>query len=279
MKRTLFLILIIMCILESKAQYVTPMKIPLDKFTVLDSARMKFTYLFRYKKSYYKNDSDTSFVVDKQSLLIGRNISKYYSDYYFDYCNRQMNRKINNEPNLPMKDGACGFEIFKNYPANKMTVTDQTGAIMLGGNYQYSESLPSIHWKVETDTTTILTYSCQKATTIFRGRNYTTWFAPEIPSSNGPWKFGGLPGLILKIYDDSHSFMFECIGIKQLEKPEPVKFYNLRYITLKREEMDKIYRRYFKDPILFWNEIGSQNIGQVTASDLPKMTYNPIELE
>lgn len=98
MKRTLLLILTIMCLLETKAQYVSPMEISLDKFTVLDSAQLKFTYLFRYKKSYYRNDSDTSFVEDKQSLLIGTKISKYYSDYYFDYCKREMSRKINDEP-------------------------------------------------------------------------------------------------------------------------------------------------------------------------------------
>ncbi len=275
MKRTLFLFLTILCVLETKAQYVGSSEIPLDKFTVLDSAQMKFTYLFRYNKSYDRNDSDKSMVEDKQCLVIGNSISKYYSEYYFNYCERVMNNVLN----IPMVDGACGFEIFKNYPFNKMTVTDQAGPYSLGGNYKYEENVPIIHWEIESDTTTILTYSCQKATTTFRGRNYTAWFAPEIPSNNGPWKFGGLPGLILKIYDENHSYTFECIGIKQLEKPEPIKFYNLLYTTLKRKEMDKIYRRFFKDPIQFWKDVRSELNGQITASDLPKMTYNPIELE
>jgi len=263
-----------MCILETKAQYVGSSVIPLDKFTVLDSAHMKFTYLFRYKKSYYRNDSDSTLAEDKQSLLIGNRTSKYYSEYYLDCCKRVMN----NIRNIPMEDGACSFEIFKNYPTQKMTVTEQAGAFSLGGNYKYEETVPIIQWKIESDTTTILSYSCQKATTTFRGRNYTAWFASEIPSNNGPWKFGGLPGLILKISDESR-YMFECIGIEQLEKPEPIKFYNLKYTTLKREEMDKLYRRYFNDPIQFWKDVRSELDGQITASDLPKMTYNPIELE
>ena len=275
MKRTFFLILTILCFLEINAQYTGCSEIPLNKFTVLDSARMKFTYLFKYKKSYSRIDSDSSLAEDKQSLIIGNRISKYYSEYYFNSCERVMN----NERNIPMEDGACGFEIFKNYPTSKMTVTDQAGSFSLGGNYKYEESSPSFQWKIENDTTTILSYSCQKATNTFRGRNYTAWFAPEIPSNNGPWKFGGLPGLILKISDESNRYQFECIGIQQLEKPEPIKFYNLRYITLKRKEMDKVYRRFFKDPIQFWNAVGSEMRGQVTAADLPKMTYNPIELE
>jgi len=281
MKRTLLLILTIMCLMEAKAQYVGSNGIPLDKFTVLDSAQMKFTYLFRYKKSWYRNDSDTALLEDKQSLLIGAKTSKYYSDYYYDYCKREMSRKINDESYTykQMEEGTCSFEIFKNYPDSKMTVIEQAGVDMLGGNYKYVEDMPSIQWKIDTDTATILTYSCQKATTTFRGRNYTAWFAPDIPSNNGPWKFGGLPGLILKISDESHRYMFECIGMKQFEKPEPIKFFNLRYTTLKREEMDKIYRRYFKDPIQFWKDIQSGINGQIDASDLPKMNYDPIELE
>jgi len=275
MKRILLLILTIICLLESKAQYVGSSVISLNKFIALDSAHMKFTYLFRYKKSYSRIESDSSLAEDRQCLVIGNNISKYYSEYYFDCCERAMK----NEQYVSVKDGACAFEIFKNYPYNKMTVTDQSGGFLLGGNYKYEENTPSIQWNIENDTTTVLSYSCQKATTTFRGRNYTAWFAPEIPSNNGPWKFGGLPGLILKISDESHSYNFECIGIQQLEKHEPVKFYNLSYITLKREEMDKIYRRFFKDPIQFWSEVRSELNGQIKASDLPKMTYNPIELE
>jgi GLPGLI family protein len=262
--------------MEIKAQYFGyPSRIPLDKFTVIDSAQMKFTYLFRYKKSWSRNDTDTTLLEDKQSLLIGNSRSKFYSEYYLDYCKRVMNKILN----IPMEEGACSFEIFKNYPVNKMTATDQTGEIDLGGNYKYEENSLSIQWKIEEDTTTILNYSCQKATTTFRGRNYIAWFAPEIPSNNGPWKFGGLPGLILKISDESRRYTFECIGIKQLEKPEPIKFYNLKYTTLKREELDKLYRKLFKDPIQFWIDIRSEHMGQVTASDLLKMNYNPIELE
>ena len=126
---------------------------------------------------------------------------------------------------------------------------------------------------------TLLGYTCQKATTTFRGRNYTAWFAPEIPSNNGPWKFGGLPGLILKISDDKRNFIFECSGIQQLDKPESIKLYTLNYTKLTRQEMSKIYARFFKDPIKFFSEAGSDIIGMVDAKDIPKSNYNPIELE
>ncbi|MDR2651853.1 MAG: hypothetical protein LBC68_06010 [Prevotellaceae bacterium] len=34
----------------------------------------------------------------------------------------------------------------------------------------------------------------------------------DIPIDNGPWKFGGLPGM--KVYDNDKKFVFECIGIQ-----------------------------------------------------------------
>lgn len=59
-------------------------------------------------------------------------------------------------------------------------------------------------WKIHSETKKIDKFSCQKATVSFRGRNYTAWFTEEIPVSFGPWKFQGLPGLILEVYEDNY---------------------------------------------------------------------------
>jgi len=61
-------------------------------------------------------------------------------------------------------------------------------------------------WLVSDEYKTILGYKCQKATTNFRGRNYTAFFSTDIPYQNGPWKFGNLPGLILEVYSDDDVF-------------------------------------------------------------------------
>ena len=278
MKKLLFIFIAVFYASFINAQYFNPpTEIPLNKFKVLDSAQLKFTYFFSYKKSYSRNESDTAFIVDKQVLLAGKNVSKYYSQYYLDCCERVMKKVMN----IPMEGSACSFEVFKNYPANKVTVTEQAGSYFYGGNYIYNEDKPEFKWTIDKDTMTLLGYTCQKATTTFRGRNYTAWFAPEIPSSNGPWKFGGLPGLILKISDDKRNFIFECSGIQQLEKPEPIKVYTLNYTEMSRQGMDKLYRRFFKDPIQFWKNIRSEFLNDVDISDIhiPKMIYNPIEFE
>ena len=56
-------------------------------------------------------------------------------------------------------------------------------------------------WFITNETQTIKGLNCIKATSSFRGREYVAWFTPSVPISAGPWKFSGLPGLIVQIID------------------------------------------------------------------------------
>ena len=62
------------------------------------------------------------------------------------------------------------------------------------------------NWKITNETKKFGKFTCKKATAKFRGRDYTAWFTSEIPVSFGPWKFNGLPGLILEVYDTDKDF-------------------------------------------------------------------------
>ncbi|MGI6048337.1 MAG: GLPGLI family protein [Petrimonas sp.] len=73
------------------------------------------------------------------------------------------------------------------------------------------------HWQMVEGTDTILTYPCQKAVVSYAGRDYTAWFAPEIPINDGPWKFWGLPGLILKVTDTQELFEWKAIGLENID--------------------------------------------------------------
>lgn len=75
-------------------------------------------------------------------------------------------------------------------------------------------SLPTINWNILSETKRIGNFICEKATTKFRGRQYTAWFTADIPISNGPWKFHGLPGLILEVYDSTGEVKFTATEIE-----------------------------------------------------------------
>lgn len=79
------------------------------------------------------------------------------------------------------------------------------------------EKTPSINWSITDSTKQVGNYTVQKATALFRGRQYTAWFAPEIPVPFGPWKLHGLPGLILEAYDESGNIYFSATEIKFMD--------------------------------------------------------------
>ncbi len=82
--------------------------------------------------------------------------------------------------------------------------------------YLVEEAIPNIDWKLTTQKKIILGYECQQATGHFRGRMYHAWFTTKIPVSTGPYKFTGLPGLILEIYDEEKEVSFIAKGIRNL---------------------------------------------------------------
>ncbi|MDP9955077.1 GLPGLI family protein [Epilithonimonas hungarica] len=71
-----------------------------------------------------------------------------------------------------------------------------------------------LKWKLTNEFSKILNYDVQKAMTQFGGRQWTVWFTKEIPIQDGPYKFKGLPGLILKIEDSTKSHRWELKGIR-----------------------------------------------------------------
>lgn len=64
----------------------------------------------------------------------------------------------------------------------------------------YKDELPEINWKIiDNETKKIGDYEAIKATGMFRGSEIEAYFCPDLPISFGPWKFKGLPGLILEL--------------------------------------------------------------------------------
>ena len=83
--------------------------------------------------------------------------------------------------------------------------------------YRYDEPDNLFKWTiVNNQKSTIAGYPCQKAITSYSGRTYEAWFTREIPVSEGPYKFYGLPGLIVKISDTRQQYTFELVKLKKL---------------------------------------------------------------
>ena len=85
-------------------------------------------------------------------------------------------------------------------------------------NTVYYEETPELDWELSEDTLTLSGFSCQKALLRYQNRTWTAWFTQEIPIEEGPYKFRGLPGLIIKMNDSSETWVFELLGINSISR-------------------------------------------------------------
>lgn len=106
-------------------------------------------------------------------------------------------------------------KIYKFYPAMKIQYVDRISSGFTPVNIGYNEDI-KFNWKIDNQKEKIGAYDTQKATTEYGGRKWTAWFASEIPLQDGPYKFYGLPGLIVKISDDGGNYSWELKGNKKI---------------------------------------------------------------
>nr|WP_264554494.1 GLPGLI family protein [Flavobacterium sp. N1861] len=100
-----------------------------------------------------------------------------------------------------------------------------------------AEKNTGFNWKLEKGQKEIGSYTCNKATTTYKGRTYTAWYTLEIPLSYGPWKFNGLPGLILEAYDTEYKIYY---FFKNIEYP------------LKKEIKIDFIKESIEEPFIKW---------------------------
>lgn len=172
-------------------------------------------------------------------------------------------------------------QTFKGYPEGHVTTLDEIAGDISRLRCEEEEEKPE--WKLSTDTLTLLGYRCTRATTQFKGRQWTAWFTPDIPVSEGPWKLCGLPGMILKAEDAEGHYRFEANGIEQCRNAAPIIFGGKDYESVNRKQYAKVHERFFADPMGFIT--GCMPNVKITIKDEhgqpaknPKdMPYNPIE--
>lgn len=200
----------------------------------LDDAFLKCMY----KHTYLKDTLEASVSEDLMILQIGKNVSKFYSYYTYQFDSlmgtpsgdKEWEKNFNNAMIAWRQHGnmrqfmdsfqkiRATYYAYKNYPNGKTTVTDRIS----GDHFTYEDSLNAQSWDISDSTKTVLGYDCTKATCNFRGREWTAWFAQDIPVNNGPWKLGGLPGLILEAYDKGNHYYFSAIGIEKTKNEDIV---------------------------------------------------------
>lgn len=150
----------------------------------------------------------------------------------------------------PYREGQW-YYIYKGFPTEeKLTFIDTNLA-----NFRYEEEQNDMKWKMLGKDSIIAGYPCQLATTNFHGKTWKAWFTLDIPIPNGPWKLGGLPGLILKATDSKGFYSFECAGIQNITA-QPIAIPKKDYETIKPKDYFYLQRLLNEDPKAFMRRIG-----------------------
>ncbi len=164
------------------------------------------------------------------------------------------------------------YKIIKDYPDMKMAYSEGIINGMTPIELVYKESV-KIDWKILPENQKIGAYNAQKATTDFGGRKWTAWFSKDIPFNDGPYKFHGLPGLIVKVEDADKDYSFELKGNKKITNFEEYSYLERvrpggtgSKVEVNKEKFNKTFSEFKQDPFA---SIRPQLTPQVLATTIP----------
>lgn len=152
---------------------------------------------------------------------------------------------------------------------------------------EFSEPEASFDWKLSTQVDSVCGFVCQMAQTDYLGRKYEAWFCPEIPVDIGPFKFRGLPGLIVKVKDMDGDYSWELYEgmMQEVDIPMVRKTYMSRKTS--RGKARSLIEDCFNRPYPYTIRSG-RNVKVRTANGYRELTgeeleisifFTPIELE
>lgn len=180
------------------------------------------------------------------------NISKKNYPFYSEQLTLPDAKKQpeDDRPTISMKDNVTDITITPKWDYNQKNYQiyfkqkDSLITIDYIGDKKvsYYEPLPKIKWEVTKEHKKISNYTCTKAKCNFRERRYDVWFTIDIPVQVGPWKFNGLPGLILQANDESMQYTWDVTTISFTESDEKIVLdkslpnYSIRNFVTKEKE-------------------------------------------
>lgn len=245
------------------------------KKQIIDKAFLECQYNYSFLSDISKQNKRTE---DRMILQIGKNQSKYFS-----YTNLLVDSIMKSTLSIEEKllkikkfKRTVTSKIYKNLKKNKLSFLDK----IFMTDYKCTEDIPDFKWKILDEYSKILGYECQKATCKFRGREYTAWFTKNLPINNGPWKFHGLPGLIMKVVDSENHFQFTIVGIRKLNNT-PITFPKKQYLNTSMKKFQTVKTKFNQNPIAFIKGVVGSNVQiKVTnkdGSNLKKINGKDIE--
>ncbi len=221
----------------------------------IDTANLVVAYDYECRTQ----DADGKAVTDRMKLclLVGRHCTRSFpyrkfrkerewaegkKQFAADFL--QMNKReymegydfIDELPLLRAESFCFMPQVWTDYPEGQVTVRDAIPPSI----YETQEQRKTIKWTLSDDTLTVGGYLCKTAMCQLHGRKWTVRYAEEIPTTAGPWKLCGLPGLIVEAVSDDGTHRFSLTELQHATAPI---FYETNAITVKTSEEKLIKNR------------------------------------
>ena len=228
---------------------------------------------FFYDYKFIPDSTDKANVLKEIMLLdIDKSGSKYYGQEKFiadSTSQADLERQLKLSPNSISisrndKPGMITYKVTKQYPDFKTYLFTKISS----DSYKIEEDKKP-EWKILPDKQKIGEYNAQKATTKYGGREWTAWFSTDLPFQDGPYKFYGLPGLIVKIEDKTGSHSLTLVGNKTIQTttekemnlPQGVQLYGMggKDIEINEAQFKKAWKAYKNDPTKNMREMMMKN--------------------
>ncbi|WP_164123588.1 GLPGLI family protein [Sphingobacterium sp. xlx-130] len=137
------------------------------------------------------------------------------------------------------------LRLLKNYESMRV----KRFYFILNDIFYTEEPLYSMEWTILPDTSTISGYLCQNAFTMHAGKKWIAWFSHDIPIQEGPYKFSGLPGLIIKLNDSKDLWSFDLNRIEKIKPKDILIPFEQKAKIITSEELHKKVRYYKNNAI------------------------------
>lgn len=206
----------------------------------------RFTYEYRFIP-------DSTNVSDVKTEMMNLDVADSGSKFYnYTAYHSDSTMKVNLEKQLAStgminikaddNKGSVRYSISKKYPKYEVFLHNR----ILRDQYKVSDDR-KIDWKISSEKQKIGEWNTQKAETEFGGRKWIAWFTSDIPIQDGPYKFHGLPGLIVKLEDVSKSHVFNLQAVKNMtEIPKDV--FGEKEVLINQKQYEKLVKEYENDP-------------------------------
>ncbi len=227
------------------------------------SQDMRINYVLIYKKDTLSSEKTTK----KMVLLIKNGESKFFTEKQYE---------VDSMRSTGFRGFAIGDPDF--YVTKNKQNEISRHYYMLADTYKLTEPV-KLDWKIEKDIAEKYGYNCQKAILKYKGRDWEAWFTQDIPIQEGPYVFGGLPGLIVEMKDASHSYEFFFSGLKKDFHKIGLEHSGSKPMEISITNLKKLQMDYYNDP---FREMRTGNVkakfkdekGNDVEPDFREMTKN-----